>query len=96
LTVQLVSDRTLFSQSIPPPRAVPDELTRLLLRTESVIVAVPPVVLRPPPADVAWLLLIVLEATIRCLLGGQIPQVPGCKVDSKTVPPAPVRILRYP
>ena len=29
--VQLVSDRVLFSQSIPPPRAVPVELTWLLL-----------------------------------------------------------------
>src|SRR5438552_18323362 len=63
LTVQLVSDRVLFSQSIPPPRAVPAELTWLLLMTESVIVALPPVVLMPPPADVAWLLLMVLEAT---------------------------------
>src|SRR5260370_2221919 len=63
LTVQLVSDRTLFSQSIPPPRAVPKEMTKLLLMTESVIVVLPPVVLMPPPADVAWLLLMVLEAT---------------------------------
>ena len=63
LTVQLVSDRVLFSQSIPPPRAVPEELTWLLLMTESVIVALPPVVLMPPPADVAWLLLMLLEAT---------------------------------
>ena len=55
LTVQLVSDRVLFSQSIPPPRAVPEELTWLLLMVELVIVAVPPVVLMPPPADVAWL-----------------------------------------
>src|SRR5689334_4319687 len=63
LTVQLVSDRVLFSQSIPPPRAVPEELTRLALMTESVIVALPPVVLMPPPADVAWFLMILQEAT---------------------------------
>ena len=63
LTVQLVSDRVLFSQSIPPPRAVPEELTWLLLMTELVIVALPPVVLMPPPADVAWLLMMLLEAT---------------------------------
>ena len=52
LTVQLVSDRRLFSQSIPPPTALPDELTWLPLMTESVIVALPAVVLMPP-ADVA-------------------------------------------
>src|SRR5260370_40816581 len=63
LTVQLVSDRVLFSQSIPPPRAVPKEMTRLLLITESLIVALPPVVLMPPPADVAVLLMMLLEAT---------------------------------
>ena len=63
LTVQLVSDRVLFSQSIPPPRAVPVELTWLLLMTESVIVTLPPVVLMPPPSDVAWLLMMLLEAT---------------------------------
>src|SRR5215472_12770868 len=53
LTVQLVSDSTLFSQSMPPPRAVAEALTWLALMTESVIVALPPVVLRPPPADEA-------------------------------------------
>src|SRR5437867_470802 len=65
LTVQLVSDSVLFSQSIPPPRAVPEELTWLLLMTESVIVALTPVVLLPPLADVSWLLLILLGAVVR-------------------------------
>src|SRR5271166_1374515 len=58
LTVSLLSDRLLFSQSIPPPRAVPVELTWLLLMVELVIVALPPVMLIPPPADVAWFLVI--------------------------------------
>jgi hypothetical protein len=51
LTVQLVSDSRLFSQSMPPPRAVAEALTWLALMTESVMVALPPVVLMPPPAD---------------------------------------------
>ena len=63
LTVQLVSDRRLFSLKIPPPRAVPDELAWLLLITELVIVALPEVVPMPPPSDVAWFLMIVLEET---------------------------------
>src|SRR5262245_21481179 len=63
LTVQPVSDSTLFSQLIPPPRAANRESTRLLLITESVSVALPPVVLMPPPLDVAWLSLMVLLAT---------------------------------
>jgi hypothetical protein len=45
LTVQPVSDRVLFSQSMPPPWAVAEESTWLLLMTELVIVAPPPVVL---------------------------------------------------
>jgi hypothetical protein len=53
LTVQPVSDRTLFSQSIPPPSAVPEELTWLVLMTELVMVALPPVVLMPPALVVA-------------------------------------------
>src|SRR6516164_9869978 len=64
LTVQLVSDSVLFSQSIPPPRAVPEELTWLLLMTELVMVALPPVVLMPPPADMAVLLMMLLESTL--------------------------------
>ena len=63
LTVQPVSDRVLCSQSIPPPSAVPEELTWLLLMTELVIVTLPAVVLMPPPLDVARLLLMALEAT---------------------------------
>src|SRR5262249_9070490 len=63
-TVQPVSDRTLFSQSMPPPRAANRESTRLLLITESVSVTLPPLVLMPPPLDVARLLLTVLEATL--------------------------------
>src|SRR5262249_23174506 len=63
LTVQLTSDRVLFSQSIPPPSAVAGELTLLALMTELVMVALPPVVLMPPPADAARLLLMVLSAT---------------------------------
>jgi len=43
--------------------AKPDELTRLALITESVIVTRPPVVLMPPPLDVAWFLMILLDAT---------------------------------
>jgi len=35
LTVQLVSDSVLFSQSMPPPRAVAEALTWLALMTES-------------------------------------------------------------
>jgi hypothetical protein len=46
------SSKLLYSEPIPPPRAVPEELTWLLLMTESVIVALPAVVLMPP-ADVA-------------------------------------------
>ena len=64
LTVQLVSDRVLFSQSIPPPRAVPDGVD--LVAVDDGIgdrARCRPVVLMPPPADVAWLLMIVLEAT---------------------------------
>jgi hypothetical protein len=38
---------------IPPPRTVPVELTWLLLITELVLVALPAVMLMPPPADVA-------------------------------------------
>src|SRR5947209_8621255 len=68
LTVQLVSERVLFSQSIPPPRAVPEEMTWLLLMKESVIVAVPPVVLMPPPLEVARLLRILLETTFNVAL----------------------------
>jgi len=49
LTAQLVSDSVLFSQSMPPPRVVPEELTWLALMTELVMVALPPVVLMPPP-----------------------------------------------
>src|SRR5262249_40634725 len=49
---------------MPPPRAVPEELTWLALMKEPVIVALPPVVLRPPPLDVAVLLMMLLEATV--------------------------------
>src|SRR5262245_54136935 len=63
-TVQPVSDRTLFSQLMPPPRAANRESTRLLLIREAVRVTLPPVVLMPPPLDVARLLLMVLPATL--------------------------------
>src|SRR5262249_29338214 len=65
LTVQPVSDRALSSQLIPPPRAANRESTRLLLIAEAMSVTLPPVVLRPPPLDVAWLWLMVLWATSR-------------------------------
>jgi hypothetical protein len=43
---------------------LPVELTWLLLITESVIVALPAIVLMPPPFDVAVLLRTLLEATL--------------------------------
>ena len=49
LSVQVVSDRTVLSLKIPPPRAVPVEMTWLLLMVEPVIVALPEVVAMPPP-----------------------------------------------
>src|SRR5215831_18103306 len=63
-TVQPVSDRALFSQLMPPPRAANRASTRLPVISEPVSVALPPVVLMPPPWDVAWLLLMVLPATL--------------------------------
>ena len=77
LTVQSISDRRLFSLSIPPPMAVPDELTWLLLMAELVIVAMPPVVLMPPPAAVAWLFVIVQEATFSVALVENAAAVDG-------------------
>ena len=56
--MQLVNDRRLSSLEIPPPKAVPDELTRLLLMAVLVIVALPEVVSMPPPSVVAWFLVI--------------------------------------
>src|SRR5262249_11160964 len=64
LTVQPVSDRTLSSQLMPPPRAANRESTRLPVMTEAVSVTLPPVVLMPPPLDVAWLLLTAPPATV--------------------------------
>src|SRR5262245_44298934 len=49
---------------MPPPRAANRASTRLLLIREAVRVTLPPVVLRPPPLDVARLLLMVLPATL--------------------------------
>src|SRR5262249_59555554 len=63
-TVQPVSDRALFSQLMPPPRAANRESTRLPVISVPVRVTLPPVVLRPPPLDVARLLLTVLPATL--------------------------------
>src|SRR6516225_3641556 len=58
------SDRALFSQSIPPPRAVAEEITTLPAIRELRSVALPPVVLMPPPADFAVLFMMLLKATV--------------------------------
>src|SRR5262249_19683262 len=64
LTVQPVSDSTLFSQLMPPPRAANRESTRLLVISVPLRVTLPPAGLRPPRLDVGRLLLAVRPATV--------------------------------
>src|SRR5262245_10268297 len=63
--LQLSRESAPFSQAIPPPRALSGELTSLFWILESAKVALPPVVLMPPPLDVAVLFSILLLVTAR-------------------------------
>jgi hypothetical protein len=53
---------------------------------ESVIVALPPVVLMPPPADVAWFLTILLEAMIRVPSSGKSQEQPASQLTDPMLP----------